>query len=373
LEIRYNIKDLFKAPRSALNLTKILTLLKSNIVGYLLYFIANYFALFLIGKTFLESWRTQGFFPCAYIYDLPWYASILFWISSLYWFLAVYGAMSAVSKITIQELKGDYFYSTRDAHEYIKKNWYPIMFTPLSILSILVFYVIATSFFGFLTRIPGIGSLFLAIPFAMYLFGAIFAAFTFYVLIISIIFTPAIVGAIKEDTMGSVFNVYMIAWRFPIQITLYKLILLPLTYFSHAVLVIATGFGFKIMDLIFSNSLFMGDRFAAVISNAASLAIPKDFIVLIFGSFFANFYNYFIPSSFEALNSIEAASSLFIAIFLLLIVFLCFSYALSVFSSGLVIILNILKKSSGIDLIAKADKANLTSHSIQNEMNELNT
>ena len=95
--------------------------------------------------------------------------------------------MCAVSKITLQELKGDYFYSVQDAYRFIVKNWHAIVFTPSTIFAILVFYAMATSFFAFLSKAPLVGSLFLAIPFAIYLFGAIFAVFTLYTFIVSIL------------------------------------------------------------------------------------------------------------------------------------------------------------------------------------------
>ncbi len=352
MEIHFNIKDIFRAPRSALSLTKILTFLRANIVGYFAYLIANYLALYLSGNTFTSIWQSHGIYPCAYTYELNWYSSIIFWISTIYWFLAIYGSMCAVSRITLEELRGNYFYSIQDAHNFIKKNWQPVIFTPITIFAILVFYVLATSFFGLLSKIPWIGSLILSIPFLIYLLGAIFAAFTIYVFLVSIVFTPTIVGTTNEDTMGSVFNSYMLAWRYPLQIIAYKLILAPLIYFSQLFLATMIGSSFKIIDLIFSNSFLMGEKFTAIIGNAATLAIPKKLIDAIFGSLSINSYSFFIPNAYQKTYGVETISSFIIVFFILIVVLLCFSYALSVFSTGSVYILNILKNRSGINLIA---------------------
>ena len=372
MEINYNIKDLFRAPRSALSLTKIVTFLRANIVGYLVYLIANYLALYLSGNAFVNIWQSHGVYPCAYIYELNWYSSIIFWVSASYWFLCIYGTMCAVSKITLQELKGDYFYSVQDAHRFIVKNWHAIVFTPSTIFAILVFYVMTTSFFAFLSKAPLIGSLFLAIPFVIYLFGAIFAVFTLYTFFVSILLTPTIVGTTEEDTMGTVFNVYMLSWRFPLQLIIYTIILLPLIYLSQLFLVVLIGFGLKIMDLIFSNSLLMGEKFSAVLGNTANIIIPKDLFDITFGSFLANFYDIFIPSSYQTLSDVEALSSSLIGIFLLIIVLGCFSYALSVFSSGYVFILNILKKKSGVDIASIKSKDELIALSSDGTSKDLN-
>ncbi len=365
MEILDNIKDIFRAPRLALSITKILTFAQANTVGFIAYLIANYLALLSSGFSLIEIWTSHGIFPCANIYKLSWYSSLLFWAGSVYWFLAIYGSMAKVSKITLQELEGDYFYSLNNAHNFIKNNWQPVIFAPLSILAILVFYVLTTSFFGFLTKTPFIGSLFLAIPFIIYIFGAVFAIFTFFVFSISIIYTPAIVGTLKEDTMGSVFNIFLLAWRYPLQLIFYKLMLLPFIYLSQVILVVILGLGFKVIDLIFSNPLLMGERFSAVVGNATKTAIPKDVFEIIFGSFMASYYDFFITTSNNTLNNVEAVASFLIGFFILLLVLICFSYALSVFSTGSVFILNILNIKSGINMISIKNKAGLIKTNIE--------
>ena len=89
MEIHYNIRDIFRAPRSALSITKILTFAQANIVGFLAYLTTNYLALLSSGFSLIEIWTSHGIFPCANIYKLSWYASLLFWAGSVYWFLAI--------------------------------------------------------------------------------------------------------------------------------------------------------------------------------------------------------------------------------------------------------------------------------------------
>ena len=365
MEIHHNIKDIFCAPRLAVSLTKILTCLRANIVGFIAYLIANYLALLSSGFSLREVWEIHGIYPCAYIYELRWYSSLLFWASTIYWFLAIYGSMVQISKITLQELKGDFFYSLENAHNFIEKNWQPVIFAPLSILAILAFYILATSFFGFIAKTPLVGSIFLAFPFIVYIFGAVFALFTFFTLIISIFYTPAIVGALKEDTMGCVFNIYLLTWRYPLQLIVYKLILFPLIYLSQFVLAIALGFGFKIVDLIFSNALLMGEKFSAIVGNATKIAIPKELFEIIFGSYIVSYYDFFITTSNKTLNNVESISSFFIGIFILLMVLGCFSYALSVFSTGSVFILNILKYKSGVNIVSIKDESDFIETKIE--------
>ena len=89
MEIHYNIKDIFRAPRSALSITKILIFARANTVGFVAYLIANYLALFLSGFSLIDIWKSHGVFLCANTYELKWYASIFFWAGLVYWFLAI--------------------------------------------------------------------------------------------------------------------------------------------------------------------------------------------------------------------------------------------------------------------------------------------
>ena len=113
------------------------------------------------------------------------------------------------------------------------------------------------------------------------------------------------------------------------------------------------------MNLIFSNSILMGERFTAILGNAASVAVPKKLIDTIFGLFSINFYNFFIPSTFQKTDGLDLFSIFIIGIFILIVVLISFSYALSVFSTGTVYILNIFKKKSGINLIETYDNEDL--------------
>tara|TARA_B100001093_G_scaffold349484_1_gene334016 strand:- start:234 stop:620 length:387 start_codon:yes stop_codon:yes gene_type:complete len=121
------------------------------------------------------------------------------------------------------------------------------------------------------------------------------------------------------------------------------------------------GSGFKIMDLIFSNSFLMSDRFTAIFSTAASFAIPKKLLNTIFGSFSDNFYSFCIPNTYQKINGFDIISSFIIGFFIIMIALLCISYALSVFSTGSVYILNILMNRSGINFIDIKNKEDLIS------------
>ncbi len=351
MKLNYNILDLLRTPRLAFSLTKIIIFARANIVGYFVYFVANYLALFLSGKSILDIWNNHGIYPCAYIYELPWYASVLFWLSAAYWILAIYGSIASASKTTYQELKGDHFFSAGDAHKYLEKYWHPIIFAPFSIIAILLFYVLAASCFALIGKMPWIGELIFAIPYIIHLFGSVFAFFTFFVLVVSVIYSPIIVGTLKEDTMGTVFNSYMISWRFPIHIALYHLVLFPIIYLSQLILMVSILSGFKILNSIFGIDLFMAEKLNNIVGQAAYSVWPKDLFSFIHGSYLTGFYDFFVPLSNGNLGGTETVSSVIVGFFLFVIIIIWFSYCLSLFTVGETLIFNIFKKRMGTDLL----------------------
>ena len=58
----------------------------------------------------------------------------------------------------------------------------------------------AAAVFALIGKIPYLGELFFGIPYLIWFFGSVFVVYTSIVLIVASFFTPAIVGAMEEDT-----------------------------------------------------------------------------------------------------------------------------------------------------------------------------
>ena len=99
MNLTNTLTDIFSAPRRALSLTKILIFFRANLAGYSMYLFANYLALILAGLSIKEIWINEGVYPCAYSYNIPWYSTVLFWISSINWILLIYGSIGVAAKV----------------------------------------------------------------------------------------------------------------------------------------------------------------------------------------------------------------------------------------------------------------------------------
>ena len=355
MKLYFDIRDIFLSPRLALSGKKIWIFLRANSCGYLVYLIANYLGFILMGQSIKYIWASQGLYPCLYLFETTWYTLLLFWVSILYWIKNLLFAATAVSRITYKQLKGDEFYSAKESRDYVKKHCYAIIFSPISILLITLFFIILAIIFSFFTKIPYLGEFLFALPYLIYIFGSLFTIYTIIVLFISIIYTPAIVGLLEEDTIGTVFNSYSITWGQPWRIVFYNIILIPLIYIAHTVFGYAIYAGFKFINLIFG--LFMGSKLNNIVGTAANIVWPKSLGVSIHGSDYLNFHRFFIPTGSENLSGVECISSFIIGFFLLLITISWISYSFSIFTVGQTLMLCIYKKrSDNVNILMKKDE-----------------
>ncbi|MAN42262.1 MAG: hypothetical protein CMF88_05885, partial [Candidatus Marinimicrobia bacterium] len=325
---------------------------RANLVGYSMYLFANYLSLILAGLTLNEIWTNEGLYPCAYTYNIPWYSMMLFWGSVINWILMIYGSIGVAAKHTISELKGDYFLSIDEAHEKVKKNWVPMLFGTISILLILAFYIVMASIFGLISKIPYIGGLFFSLTYLIHVFGAIFAIFTIFAMLVSLVYSPIIVSSLDEDSMGTVFNAYMIAWRFPAQIIVYNSILIPLVYVCMSLFAFICLAGLKVVNLLFGSSLLLGQNLDKITSTAFSKALPFEVLKKIYPDNLSSLINSFIVNiETSTISTSDLICSIIIGVFTFFIVLIIISYALSIFSVGQILIFNVFQKRIGVDFL----------------------
>ena len=66
MNLHFDIRDIFRAPRLALSGKKIWIFILGNIVGYVSYWILTYVAFAIAGINFSQSWSDYGLYPCLF-------------------------------------------------------------------------------------------------------------------------------------------------------------------------------------------------------------------------------------------------------------------------------------------------------------------
>jgi len=361
MNLYFDVRDIFRAPRLALSGKKIWTMMQATYVGYVIYCIFSYFALMAQGGTFGDAWENFGIIPPPValqtvimgIEETGWGATILSVMGILGGLICLVLGATAVARITYKQLKGDEFYSSRDAWKFVKKHWHAPVFTHLSIIIIAAFFVIMAIIFALIGKIPYLGELFFGIPYLLWFAGSVFVVYTMVVLMISTFFTHAIVGAMEEDTMGAVFQVYSITWSQIWRVLLY----LPLIYGLVAIGTVVFYFfmteGYNLVNSIFGKEWLMGDKLARMIGwviGDTFMAGPASLMHWQAPDFFL----------YEPEGTMEYIGGAFIAISLFVIFWAILSYALCIEVAGQTIALVILKKRSDDDnLLERKDEEEL--------------
>ena len=218
-----------------------------------------------------------------------------------------------------------------------------------------------------------LGEFIFVIPYAIYFFGSLFTIYTFFVLIVSLIYSPSIVGIYEEDTMGAVFHSYSItinqAWR----IITYNVILIPLLLLSTEIFSWFWANSINLINLIFSSDWFMGEKLNNITTYASTLVYPNWMreTVYFFRSEITSWFgfNYAFPNLFSnandsiqlnSLSNIELISGNILSFSYFIIGLSILSYALSLYTVGESLMFIIFKKKSDDDnLLFRKDEDEL--------------
>lgn len=361
MNLYFDFRDIFRAPRLALSGKKIWVMLTANIPGYAAYWVFTYLSLSVAGIPFGETWSRYGLYPCLMGNEANWVAFVVWGIGILAWLAAMILGSTAVARITYKQLKGDEFYSSSDAWRFVKKHWHAPIFTHLSILIITLFFVVMAIVFALIGKIPYFGELFFGIPYLLWFFGSVFVVYTAVVLAVSIFFTHAIVSTLEEDTMGAVFQNYSITWSQPWRIALYLPLLYGLIYAGFVVFGWFVMGGYHMINIVFGQKWLMGDKLAHMVGWATNIVLGDSSPITWFLGYFSGPWRYFdVPESAVTLGPLEYVGGVFVAISLFLVVATLVSYALSIEVVGETVAMVIFKKKTDDEnLLERKDEEEL--------------
>ena len=373
MKLYFDIRDIFRAPRLALSGKKIMIMLKGTLIGYAAYWIFTAISFILCGYTLSDMWADYGLYPClsTVVGNTPWYACAVFDMGVLLLIISISLSCTEVSRVTYKQLKGDEFFSSSDACRYVKKHWQAVIMAPVSIALIITFFLFFSGIFALFGKIPYVGEFLFSVPYLFYFLGALFTIYTGIVFLISLMYSPAIVGAGEEDTMGTVFQSYSITWSQPWRIIFYHLSLLPVLVIGVHIFKWFMITSFSLINAIFGCDWFMGDKLNRIVSYAYDNVYPEfiNQICISLNTICTTACNSccsclsFIPfNNGGDLSGTEMVSAVILSCFLFIIVLAVVSYGLSILSVSETLMYVIFKK--------KSDDDNLLEHKDEDELED---
>ncbi len=312
-EMYFDFRDVFRAPRLALSLKKIWIHFVALVWGLLVYNILFYLAVFVaaIQNSYsFDIWQEVvfgatifGIFPCPFVEPyamffggnfLPWFiwaVGLAFLL--IYWFLA----RGAVAKITVEQLKGNDFYTRRESWRFVHKNWKAMIFAPVALLIILALMFAGGIFLGLIASIPAVGQILATLFLFPFYAIALFYVFLLGVFILSTFFSPVIVASTRNDVFETIFELYTTLSNQPWRLLTYQVLL---KIISGIAVMLFTAVSFMGLNFLFmSYSVVIADKMALMVHKASGLLPEITFLFkgTISNLFLGVFPTHFLPGS----------------------------------------------------------------------------
>jgi hypothetical protein len=220
--LHFNFKDIFRAPKLAFATKKIWIHFSALFYGLFIYNVLTYVAALLSNIDIKQVWYAYHFFPCPYGSIMPmdfnWYSWVLYWIGIASIVILWYLTFGAVSKITIEQLRGNDFYSRKEAWGFVGKNWKAMVASPIALIILVIILFVGGMILGAWQEIPYVGELTTSLLLIPVFIVSLFFVLSIIIIFISFVLSPAIVGTTKNDTFETMFELYSTftsqSWRY---------------------------------------------------------------------------------------------------------------------------------------------------------------
>ena len=349
MEKRYfDFRDIFQVIRYGFSGRKIAVHFIGLVSAYLIYQILVYLSLFVEGGTAAQDfWNTYALLPVPPFSnaELAQITEIAMWIGVISFACIFFLSSTVASKITIEQLRGDFFFSVGDAVAFLKGHWKSVLGAFIGLLLILIFLALIPLSIAALGKLPVIGkpflmvaSLFMPIGFFLGVLIALIAV----VFCVSLLFVPAVVATTGADTFETIYQQFAIVWNkswltvcYEVMLFLIKLIFVPIwTFFCLA------GFSIIALPMSFLHAGQMEHITACAnlwlggaIEKLAALPYVNSFGVFNIGIAMKE------PSAF-----MTTVTAIFLTITLLMGAGLVVAHLFSIASAGNTIVYTILRK-----------------------------
>lgn len=349
-EFYFDFRDIFKAPRSAFSIRRIAVHFRALIVAFFVYNVFSYIGLAISGVGFASAFARYYLFPPLFAFSAetaqisP--AGVIVQFIGVFLFVLInYIAGAAVAKITLEQLRGNSFYTAKEGWGFVRRNWLAIVAPPVVIFIFLTALIGVVFLFGAIGLIPFVGELLVSLS-ALPLFFAGLLIFLFLVICFyALVLTPAIVGSTGGDTFETTFELFSTVTNKPLRLIIYEAI-----HTLFGALGVVVFFIASIIALWLSTSILtaiMGPKFLAIFSPAWG-TLPS-FVKFLFSShFLGGALSWIKPGYIEFAGPPGVWDTIVATIFvfgLYAVIGLIVSYALSVHNVGQTIIYIILRKN----------------------------
>ncbi len=343
MELQYTWQDVFRAGRLGFSPRKIGVAVKGIFYGALIYSILSYIALVVSGWQIPEVWQQYRLIPAPFVQgNLNLIGSIIYIVACIVALFFYLVTLTAICKITFEQLRGDEFYEGRESWAFAKKNWKGAFGSPVFLAIIIAVLLLVGFVMGLLFKIPHVGPVFLGLFSFPLIAGAFFIVYLTIVAAVVLLVAPAVVSATDSDTFDTVFEAFSLindqTWRF----ILWELLLLLTTIVCVFVFAYLAKRALWLTSLVVSQ--WAGDNWAVMWGNAKWYLYMPNFFPVILARWFPSLLFLQSPFLSEGIAKSTLIGSFLLGISFYLVAFIVLGYAMTVYGSGQTLIYTTLVK-----------------------------
>jgi hypothetical protein len=366
-ELHFDFRDVFRAGRYGFSSKKLTVHFIGLALAYLIYEVIVYTSLLIVGGNAVEDfWNEYALIPVCPIvdYELKPVTVGAMGLGLLVFFVIFFSTSTMVSKITIQQLRGDSFFSMKEAASFLKDHWKAVFGAFVGLIIVFVLCMLVPIVVGLLGKIPWAGRVIvtfssLLMPFAFFL--GLLMVYLLVIFSVSLLFVPAVVAAADTDTFETIYQHFSIVWNQPWRIMVYEALLFGVKLICVPIWMISCLFSLSLVmlplryllptDMI----LFMGNAnkwLGKLIDEISALPFLRNLGV------FDTIAPSNVPAAqFSAFDSFfMTLTSVFMTLSLLFVMCLILAYLFSIASVGNTIIYAVLRRRSDGENLLEAEE-----------------
>ena len=256
MEKRYfDFRDIFQVIRYGFSGRKIAVHFIGLVLAYLIYETLVYLSLVIVGGTAVQDfWNKYALLPLLPFGDagLTQTTEIAMWIGMVSFACIFFLASTVASKITIEQLRGDFFFSVGDALTFLKGHWKSVLGAFIGLLLIQIFLAIVPLSIAGIAKLPAVGKPFLMLTSLLMPIGFFLGLLMALIAIVfstSLLFVPAVAATTGADAFEIIYQQFAIVWNKPWLLVCYEAMLLLIKFIFVPIWAFFCLAGFSIVML----------------------------------------------------------------------------------------------------------------------------
>ncbi len=261
-KLYFDFRDVLRAPRLGFSAKKIWVQFKGLILGLGGYAVLAYVSLLVSGASFAEIWFNYGALPiplyCGlggdvinYFVGIPFYSWIIWGLGVLWAFIIALLAGTATAKLTYEQIRGNDFYSKKEAWRFARKNAAAVILSPLGLVIMAAGLVFGGLLIGWFASWGAVSAWITAFLFPVIIAVTIFTLYLLVIILVGVVIAPAVVATTKNDTFETIFELFSTTASQPWRLIIYQFLLFVVTIIAFCVFLVFIIFALRLLKMVF--------------------------------------------------------------------------------------------------------------------------